>query len=443
MTSGEPIIVVLGARCGGTSAVAGVLHHLGVFMGTEFSLAYRELTQSWEDSGLRQLCARAFSEPGDRLQMDARSLEAKLRGWADQHRRTARAARQRPGAKDPCLCLAVDFIRDAWGPIVPVVVDRPFEKVVASLNRIGWLPDDQERAESTTRLIAARDVALAGTPTVRVDFEALRASPAVVIRRLADELGLEVTEAQLEAAADSVVKPADVPRDVDPHQRFIDLLMPEVKRNPADARPVFSLAEVYFHAGDFANARKWFARRLQMDSSESTEEVYWAMLRVAHSMEMLGEPWPDVQDAYLRAWEFRPTRAEALYELARSYANENRHRLGYLFAVRAAEIPPPEDDITVPHLDVYTWRAAEVQAICAFHIGKHVEAFMLRVCWPAQTSPMVIGQEWRETATCRCRPWLRRHRHTQIWWRATSLLERARPRSPSVWSLERIALSPN
>jgi hypothetical protein len=377
MTSGEPIIVVLGARCGGTSAVAGVLNHLGVFMGTEFSLAYRELTQSWEDSGLRQLCSRAFSEPGDQLQMDPHSFEAKLRSWADQHRRAARAAGQRPGAKDPCLCLAVDFIRDAWGPIVPVVVDRPFAKVVASLNRLGWLPDEQERAESTTRLIAARDLALAGTATVRVDFEALRATPTVVIRRLADELCLEVTEAQLEAAADSVVKPADVPRDVDPHQRFIDLLLPEVKRNPADVRPVFLLAQVYFHAADFANARKWFARRLEMGSLESTEEVYWAMLRVAHSMEKLAEPWPDVQDAYLQAWEFRPTRAEPLYALARRYTNENRHRLGYLFAERAAEITPPENDMIVPHPDIYTWRAAEVKAICANYIGKQAEAFTL------------------------------------------------------------------
>jgi tetratricopeptide (TPR) repeat protein len=380
MASAEPIIVVLGPRCGGTSAVAGVLHHLGVYMGTEFSLAYRELTESWEDSGLHQLCSRAFSEPGDLLQMDAGVLEAKLRSWADHHRRAARLAGRPPGAKDPCLCLAVDFIRDTWGPIVPVVVDRPFAKVVSSLNRLGWLPDEQERAESTARLIAARDLALAGAKTIRVDFEELRATPSVVIRRLAEDLGLEVTEAQVQAAADNVVKPADVPRDVDPHQRFIDLLLPAVKRNPTDTRPVFSLAEVYFHAEDFANARKWFSRRLEMDGAESTEEVYWAMLRVAHSMEMLGEPWPDVQDAYLRAWEFRPTRAEPLYALARWYANEKRHRLGYLFAVRAAEIPPPDNDMTVPHPDIYTWRSAEVQAICAFHIGKQVEAFTLRRC---------------------------------------------------------------
>ncbi len=377
MASAEPIIVVLGPRCGGTSAVAGVLHHLGVYMGTEFSLAYRELNETWEDSGLRQLCSRAF-EPSDLLQIGAGVFEAKLRSWADHHRRAARVAGRPPGAKDPCLCLAVDFIREAWGPIVPVVVDRPFAKVVSSLNRIGWLPDEHARAESTAHLIAARDQALAGAATVRVDFEELRAAPADVIRRLADELGLKVTAAQLEAAAQSVVKPADVPRDVDPHQRFIDLLLPEVKRNPAHGRPVFSLAEVYFHAGDFTNARKWFARRLEMVSGEPTEEVYWAMLRLGHSMEKLGEPWPDVHEAYLRAWEFRPTRAEPLYALARRYANENRYQLGYLYARRAAEIPPPDNDITVPHPDIYTWRSAEAQAICALCIGKQTEAFMLR-----------------------------------------------------------------
>ena len=189
MAHDEPIIVVLGARCGGTSAVSGVLHHLGVFMGSEFSIAYRELDQSWEELGLHQLCLRAFSEPGDRLQIDPGVLKAALGTWAEQHRHAARAAGRRPGAKDPVLCLAVDFIRDAWRQIVPVVVDRPVEKVVASLNRLGWLPDEQERADSTARLIAARDLALANSPTVRVDFEELRARPVLVIRRLAQEVG--------------------------------------------------------------------------------------------------------------------------------------------------------------------------------------------------------------------------------------------------------------
>ncbi len=375
MASAEPIIVVLGPWCGGTSAVAGVLHHLGVFMGADFVWAYRGPHETWEDSQLSKLCVRAFTEPGAQLQMDAGSLEANLRSWADNHRRAARAEGRRAGVKHPLLCVAMDFIRDAWGPVVPVVVDRPVPNVIASLNRLGWWKDEQERAESTTHLIAARDQALAGAATVRVDFEELRATPGVVIRRLADELGLAVTEAQLKAAADSVMQSADVPRDVDPHQRFIDLLRPEVTANPADVNSVSMLAQVYFHAGDFANARKWFARMIEIGGSD--EGTYWAMHLLAQSMEQLGEPWPDVQDAYLRAWEFRPTRAEPLYEIARHYIAEKRCQLGYLFAVRAAEIPLPEGDMTIPYPDLYAWRTSFQQLVCAYHIDKQAEAFTL------------------------------------------------------------------
>ena len=72
---------------------------------------------------------------------------------------------------------------------------------------------------------------------------------------------------------------ADVPRDVDPYQRFIDRLLPEVRRNPEDARSVSVLAQVYFDAGDFANARRWFARNIEIGGTD--EEIYVAMLRVA------------------------------------------------------------------------------------------------------------------------------------------------------------------
>jgi hypothetical protein len=375
MASAEPIIVVLGPWCGGTSAVAGVLHHLGVFMGSDFVWAYRGPHETWEDSHLSKLCVRAFTEPGAQLQMDARSFAANLRSWADSHRGAARVEGRRAGVKHPLLCVAMDFVREACGPVVPVVVDRPVANVIASLNRLEWWKDEQERAEATAHLIAARDQALAGTTAVRVDFEELRAAPADVIRRLADELGLSVTEAQLQAAAHSVLKPGDVPRIVDPHQRFIELLRPEVTAASEDAHSVSMLAQTYFGAGDFANARKWFVRMIEIGGPD--EGTFWAMLRVAQSMEMLGEPWPDVQDAYLRAWEFRPTRAEPLYDIARHYIAEKRCQIGYLFAVRAAEIPLPEDDMTVPHPDLYAWRTTFQQLVCAYHTEKHAEAFTL------------------------------------------------------------------
>ena len=101
-------------------------------------------------------------------------------------------------------------------------------------------------------------------------------------------------------------------RNLDPQRyaRDRDLLLAEVEHNPEDARSVFFLAQSYFCLGDFVNARKWYARRVEMGGWD--EEIYYAMFRVAESMSQLGEPWPDVQDAYMRAWEFRPTRAEPL-----------------------------------------------------------------------------------------------------------------------------------
>ena len=156
-----------------------------------------------------------------------------------------------------------------------------------------------------------------------------------------------------------------------------DWLMAKIRRNPADARSVFFLAETYFRMEDFVNARKWYERRVEMDGS--AEEAYYAMYRLAQSTQQLGTPWPDCEDIYLRAWYFRPTRAEPLYAVAAAYHAMQRYRVGYLIAQRAAEIPFPEEDLFVPGEveQVYAWRATDMQATCASRIGKHAEAFTL------------------------------------------------------------------
>jgi tetratricopeptide (TPR) repeat protein len=165
-------------------------------------------------------------------------------------------------------------------------------------------------------------------------------------------------------------------RNVD-GQKFVrdrELLLAEVERNPDDARSVFYLAQTYFDMGDFVNAREWYARRVDLGGWE--EEVYFAKFRIAESMSRLGAPWPDVQDAYLQAWEFRPSRAEPLHAIAARYRTDQRYQLGYLFAQRAAEIPLPEQDTLFVSPSVY-WRTLDEQAVCGSWIGKHAEAFML------------------------------------------------------------------
>jgi glycosyltransferase involved in cell wall biosynthesis len=166
-------------------------------------------------------------------------------------------------------------------------------------------------------------------------------------------------------------------RNLDPQKlvRDRDLLLAEVQRNPTHTRPAYYLAQSYFDLGDFVNARKWYARRVEMGGWG--EEVYYSMLRIAESLANAGEPWLEVQDAYLRAWEFRPTRAEALYHLALRCRVDKRYQLGYMFAKRAAQIPLPEDDILLVHAAVHAWLATEEQATCAWFIGNQAEAFTL------------------------------------------------------------------
>ncbi|MEI7717563.1 MAG: glycosyltransferase, partial [Mycobacterium sp.] len=142
-----------------------------------------------------------------------------------------------------------------------------------------------------------------------------------------------------------------------------DLLLAEIERNPEDSRSMFYLAQTFYCMGDHVSARKWYARRAEMGGFD--EEVYFSLWRSAESMSELGALWRDTEEAYLKAWEFRPTRAEPLWAIARHYRTARRFQLGYLFAKRAVDIPLPVSDNLFVRGDIYAWRAADELAVCA------------------------------------------------------------------------------
>jgi len=159
------------------------------------------------------------------------------------------------------------------------------------------------------------------------------------------------------------------------YERDRDLLLAEIERNPDDARSVFYCAQSCFDARDPDGALKWYRRRAEMGGWE--EEVYYSLFRVAECLAWKNEPWAIVQEAYLAAWEYRPQRAEPLHAIAAYYRANDRFALGYLFARDAANIPLPTADVLFTSAQVYTWRARDEQAICAYWLGKHPESFAL------------------------------------------------------------------
>ena len=70
-------------------------------------------------------------------------------------------------------------------------------------------------------------------------------------------------------------------------------------------------------------------------------------------------------------------RSETLYEIAFRYRADERYHLGHLFAKRAAEIPIPAEDSSFVRTQIYNWRAADEQAVCASWIDKHEESFAI------------------------------------------------------------------
>ena len=79
--------------------------------------------------------------------------------------------------------------------------------------------------------------------------------------------------------------------------------------------------------------------------------------------------------AFLAAWEFRPIRAEPLYELSRLYRAAGKPRLAYLYSRMAVEMPYPHQDILFIGSDVYDWRALDEMSSTAFYVHRFQEGF--------------------------------------------------------------------
>ncbi len=166
-------------------------------------------------------------------------------------------------------------------------------------------------------------------------------------------------------------------RNRDPRKYHHDaaLLEEALERDPGDARSVFYLAQSLFDAGETGAALERYTQRAAMGGWE--EERFYSLWRRAVCLAALGEPWGAALDAYLQAWNARPTRAEPLHAIAAHYRACGDFHLGYLFASRACEIPLPEEDDLFVSRGAHSWAATDEKAICAFYVGRHEESFEL------------------------------------------------------------------
>jgi glycosyltransferase involved in cell wall biosynthesis len=169
----------------------------------------------------------------------------------------------------------------------------------------------------------------------------------------------------------------DSARNVDPKKKYANdarILEDALRDEPGNARYVFYLGQSYRDSDQLEKAIDAYARRATMGGWE--EEVYYSLLQVG-VLRARGKREPaSIVSAFLNAYQYRPTRAEALVELAAHHRGTHEWALAELFARAALDVPKPKDILFVD-TSVYDWRVFDELAIATYYRNKFEESAAL------------------------------------------------------------------
>jgi hypothetical protein len=232
LTGDPPLlcVLILPLPRSGSSMVGGVLHHLGVDMGPCDPPDDANPRGYFEDvrfKALHRAWSRQYETDPDRLRLRLPNWSPPLSG-ADLARydRLIRACAQQPswGVKDPELCYyASHFARTLRRPIRLIATIRDPAAAAASLGaRRRWFSpadcdlviDEYGRRQTQT---LAELVSHGMPPPLLLDYDRILGDPATAVGRIAEHVGLPVTEAATAFVSPElrqhVAQPGDTPRN--------------------------------------------------------------------------------------------------------------------------------------------------------------------------------------------------------------------------------------
>jgi hypothetical protein len=177
-------VIVLGCYRSGTSAVAGVLHNLGVFMGKDFDPpASTNPKGFFEDLEFKRLFNMMSNKksPDGLLSVLCRIREAEHALW---------------GVKDPQLCAHLHKMLPYLKEHKIISTLRPKEEIARSLSRAACGTSEMQYMPLVEYYLQKKDEALAAYdgPVLEVDFGKLKSDAAAEVARIAEFVGLEAKQ---------------------------------------------------------------------------------------------------------------------------------------------------------------------------------------------------------------------------------------------------------
>lgn len=159
------------------------------------------------------------------------------------------------------------------------------------------------------------------------------------------------------------------------YARDAEVLEAALKEDPDNARHQFYLAQSYRDSRQWEKSIAAYERRVSMGGWD--EEVWYSMFQVGCLYRQMVQ-YPQAIARLLDAYEFRPSRAESLYELAFIHRLQSHYRPGLMFAREGQSIPLTSDRLFVDH-SVYHWRLRDEYAIAASWVGQYELAYHTNV----------------------------------------------------------------
>ena len=150
------------------------------------------------------------------------------------------------------------------------------------------------------------------------------------------------------------------------------------------ARYTFYAAQSYTDYGDIENGIKYYRNRISMGGW--IEEVYYSYYKIAKNLKLLHNDKIQqndqksillVEQSFLDAYNYLPSRAEPLYELALMFRLSNNFEKGYHYACMGLKIEYPKDQRLFINKDIYDWRLKDERAISSYYLKKYQESFDL------------------------------------------------------------------
>ncbi|WP_298610380.1 glycosyltransferase family 2 protein [uncultured Thiothrix sp.] len=157
----------------------------------------------------------------------------------------------------------------------------------------------------------------------------------------------------------------------DKYIRDAEILEEGLKEEPDNSRYRFYLARSYLDADQYQQALENFKKRAAMGGWE--EEVYYSLFSIARCYKLLNYDKAHIIESYLKAFHYRPSRLEALYEAILLCFEQELYELAYQLSKLAPKVEPTKDILFVIH-EIYSWRFLDIVSLCALRSGRRAEA---------------------------------------------------------------------